>query len=141
MYFSLIHAVLSLTIFTLSAFAQSTQLNYPPPGSTVTAGSDITVQVGMGGYPENIDVVSIVIGLIPCNGGQCSPPNEFLGTVLYQGPYNPQPGNYFENYTVTVPQSFPAGEASLGVINFFLVGATYEPVFDFLNETLTVVAS
>ncbi|KIJ57619.1 hypothetical protein HYDPIDRAFT_34936 [Hydnomerulius pinastri MD-312] len=124
-----------------SAFAQSTQLTLPAPGSTLTAGSEVTVQVGMGGYPENIDVVSIVIGLMPCYGGQCYGPNEFLGSILYQGPYNPVSGNYFENYTVTVPEGFPAGEATLGVINFFMVGASYEPVFDFLNETVYVTSA
>ncbi|KAF9219889.1 hypothetical protein BS17DRAFT_371351 [Gyrodon lividus] len=130
-------AALSLALLTGSAVAQSTQLTLPAPGSTLTTGSSVTVQVGMGGYPENIDVVAIVIGLLPCYGGQCSPPNEFMGTILYQGPYNPVSG-YYENYTVTIPQSFPAGKASLNVINFFMVGASYMPVIDYLNETVYV---
>jgi hypothetical protein len=47
-----------------------------------------------------------------------------MGSILYQGPYTPQPGNYYANYTVTVPQSFIAGPASLNVINFFMVGVS-----------------
>lgn len=47
-----------------------------------------------------------------------------MGNILYQGPYTPEPGNYFANYTVTVPQSFPAGDASLNVINLFMVGVS-----------------
>ncbi|KAG8215382.1 hypothetical protein J3R82DRAFT_8981 [Butyriboletus roseoflavus] len=133
-------AALTFTFLAGSALAQGTLLTLPPPGSTLTTGSNITVQVGMGGYPENIDVVAIVIGLMPCYGGSCSSASSFMGDILYQGPYTPQPGSYFENYTVTVPPSFPPGEASLNVINLFMVGASYEPIVDYLNETVTVVA-
>ncbi|KAG6333795.1 hypothetical protein ID866_5290 [Astraeus odoratus] len=119
------------------ALAQSTQLLAPPAGTTVNPGNNFTVRVGMGGYPENIDVVSIVIGLQHCYG-TCSPPNQFMGSILYQGPYTPQSGQYYADYSVMVPEGFPTGQASLGVINFFMVGAEYEPIFDFLNETLTV---
>ena len=76
------------------------------------------------GYPENIDVVAIVIGLEPCLGGTCYPASSFMGSILYQGPYTPQPGNYYANYTVTVPEGFIAGPASLNVINFFMVGVS-----------------
>ncbi|KAF9231444.1 hypothetical protein BU15DRAFT_82396 [Melanogaster broomeanus] len=116
MYF--LEATLSLALLVGSALAQSTQLTLPAPGSTLTAGENVTVQVGMGGYPQNIDVVAIVIGLMPCYGGVCTPPNQFMGSILYQGPYNPAPGNYYQNYTVTVPPGFPVGDASLNVINF-----------------------
>ncbi|KAI9463438.1 hypothetical protein HD554DRAFT_2124169 [Boletus coccyginus] len=136
----LFNTVLSLVLLAGSALAQSTQITFPPPGSTLTAAGDTTVQVYMGGYPENIDVVAIVIGLSQCLGGECYPASSYMGSILYQGPYTPQPGNYYANYTVTVPQSFPVGEASLNVINFFMVGASYVPVVDYLNENVTVVA-
>ena len=59
---------------------------------------------------------------MPCLGGTCYPASSFMGNILYQGPYTPKPGNYYANYTVTVPQSIPAGTASLNVINLFMVG-------------------
>ncbi|KAG8215383.1 hypothetical protein J3R82DRAFT_8983 [Butyriboletus roseoflavus] len=133
-------SALSLALLAGSALAQGTLLTLPPPGSTLTAGSEFTVQVYMGGYPENIDVVAIVIGLMPCYGGSCFPASSFMGTILYQGPYTPAFGDVYANYTITVPQSFSTGEASLNVINFFMVGASYEPVVDYLNENVTVVA-
>ncbi|KAF8554259.1 hypothetical protein OG21DRAFT_1484799 [Imleria badia] len=136
----LFKTVLSLALLAGSALAQSTQLTYPPAGSTLTAGSNITVQVYMGGFPENIDVVAIVIGLAQCYGGTCYPASSYMGDILYQGPYTPQFGNYYANYTVTVPASFPAGKASLNVINLFMVGAEYEPIVDYLNENVTVIA-
>jgi len=47
-----------------------------------------------------------------------------MGSILYQGPYTPYPGTYYANYTVTVPEFFPAGKASLNAINFFMVGVS-----------------
>lgn len=41
-------AALSLALLAGSALAQSTQLTYPPPGTTLTVGSEFTVQVYMG---------------------------------------------------------------------------------------------
>ncbi|KAI9463439.1 hypothetical protein HD554DRAFT_1312720 [Boletus coccyginus] len=134
-------AALSLVLFAGSALAQSTQINFPPPGSTLVAGCDTTVQIYMGGYPQNIDVVAIVIGLSQCLGGVCSPPSSFMGSILYQGPYTPYPGTYYANYTVTVPEGFPAGMASLNAINFFMVGASYAPIVDYMNVTVTVAAA
>ncbi|KAG6377887.1 hypothetical protein JVT61DRAFT_14673 [Boletus reticuloceps] len=134
----LFKAVLSLALLTSSVLAQSTQLLYPPPGSTLTAGSSITVQVGMGGFPENIDNVALVIGLAQCYGGTCYPASSYVGNVLYQGPYTPITGQNYANYTVNVPQTF-TGNASLNVINLFLVGAEFEPIVDYLNENVTVV--
>ncbi|KAH0834196.1 hypothetical protein J3R83DRAFT_11508 [Lanmaoa asiatica] len=102
-----IKAALSLAFLAGSALAQSTQLTLPPPGSTLTAGSEILVQVGMGGYPENIDVVAIVIGLMPCYGGECFPASSFMGDILYQGPYTPPSGGYYANYTCHGSAEFP----------------------------------
>ncbi|KAF8416280.1 hypothetical protein L210DRAFT_3511863 [Boletus edulis BED1] len=134
----LFKAALSLALLASSVLAQSTQLLYPPPGSTLTGGSSITVQVGMGGFPENIDNVALVIGLAQCYGGECYPASSYVGNVLYQGVYTPITGQNYANYTVEVPQTF-TGNASLNVINLFLVGAEYEPIVDYLNENVTVV--
>ena len=41
-------AALSLALLAGSALAQSTLLQYPPAGSTLTAGCDFTVQINMG---------------------------------------------------------------------------------------------
>lgn len=85
-----------------------------------------------------------------------------MGNILYQGPYTPQQDSYYANYTVTVPESFTPGKASLNAINLFMVGvrvfalcasgrelmvyrrwvqAEYEPIVNYLNENVTVVAS
>lgn len=84
----------------------------------------LTSPGGAQGYPENIDVVAIVIGLAPCDDGECYPASTYVGDVLYQGPYTPSPGNDAENFTVGVPQGFAYGKASLNVVNLFMVGVS-----------------
>ncbi|KIM66457.1 hypothetical protein SCLCIDRAFT_110307 [Scleroderma citrinum Foug A] len=132
-----VKALVYLTTWLTLVFAQSAQLLAPPAGTTLKAGSNFTVQVEMGGYPENIDTVAIVIGLMHCTG-TCSPPSQFMGSILYQGPYTPVSGQYYANYSVAVPSGFQSGTASLNVIDFFMVGASYVPVIDYLNVTVTV---
>lgn len=47
-----------------------------------------------------------------------------MGSILFQGGYDRVSPNLYANYTVTVPEGFPAGMASLNVINFFMVGVS-----------------
>lgn len=61
---------------------------------------------------------------MPCYGGECEPPSAFMGSILFQGGYDRVSPNLYANYTVTVPEGFPAGMASLNVINFFMVGVS-----------------
>ncbi|KIJ13019.1 hypothetical protein PAXINDRAFT_117585 [Paxillus involutus ATCC 200175] len=138
MYF--LKAALSLALLAGSALAQSTQLTLPAPYSTLIPGDNVTVRVGMGGYPENIDVVAMVIGLAACYDSECFPPTDTMGTILYQGPYKPVSGQYYEDFTVTVPKTFIPGKAALNVINFFMVGASYQPNVQYLNETVFIAS-
>ncbi|KAI6013240.1 hypothetical protein EDC04DRAFT_2759441 [Pisolithus marmoratus] len=118
------------------AMAQSMQILAPPAGTKLTPGNNVTVELQVSNYPENIDIVAVVIGLQSCVS-TCDPPSEVMGTVLYQGSFAP-PGVLTANFSVAVPSSFASGAAQLGVINLFMVGAEYEPVVQFLNETVTV---
>lgn len=64
-----------------------------------------------------------------------------MGTsILYQGPYKPTPGQYYADYSVMVPSTFPAGTASLGVINLFMVGVSgRDDFFDLGDEADSLV--
>ena len=78
--------------------------------------------------------VAVAIGLFPCGGteGQdsCAAMNTtgVLGTVLYNGPYNPQYADGapslppHQNFSIQVPSTFKSGQVSLGVAHFALVG-------------------
>ncbi|KIJ16664.1 hypothetical protein PAXINDRAFT_56670, partial [Paxillus involutus ATCC 200175] len=110
-------------LFASAAFGQ-TYITAPAAGSTVTAGSEITVQVTVPDSLINFDEISVAIGLQSCPDGSCNPTDEYLGTILYQGPYTPQASgvgtNLFQNFTVTIPSSTSSGQAILGVANFYL---------------------
>ena len=63
-----------------------------------------------------------------CNGGTCFPPDQFLGRLLYNGPFTPQffdpklPSGSYENFTVTVPDFFGPGKYLLNIYDVSLVG-------------------
>ncbi|KAH7889212.1 hypothetical protein F5I97DRAFT_485612 [Phlebopus sp. FC_14] len=130
------------TALLASTAAAQTFITLPASGATVSAGSEITVQVTVVDAIINFDEISIAIGLQSCPTGACSPTSGFLGTVLYQGPYTPQPSgvgdNLYENFTVEIPASTSSGQAILGVANFFLDGQGYGPNLDVVNETLYI---
>ncbi|KAJ6461078.1 hypothetical protein C8R45DRAFT_879278 [Mycena sanguinolenta] len=132
-----------------TALAQSVQIGAPAAGTTVSAGSNITVEIDR---PDSLTAsaeVAIVIGFLPCGGfaSGCPPPSETLGTVLYNGPYDPEfsapvggvnkPPH--QNFTVTIPSSASPGPAQLGVVHVALVGLSETPLFETLNITLNVV--
>jgi len=70
----------------------------------------------------------LVIGFLPCTNvpGGCTGPEQ-LGSILYNGPYNPQvlePGKSYENLTVTIPTGIPTGAAQIAIARFFLIGVS-----------------
>lgn len=104
--------------------------------------------------------ISIVIGIQSCPTGDCLPISEGMGTVLYEGPFNPQYGlgadDPYEDFSVQVPASFATGQAQLGLAHFTLIGvryslvifdvqiwhalqAIYLPFLQLVNETVYVV--
>ena len=54
----------------------------------------------------------------------CSP--DELGTILFNGPFNPRiNGRFFsENFTVTVPSDIQKGDAQINFARFFLSGVS-----------------
>ena len=66
-----------------------------------------------------------------CFSNGCTAPEDVLGHVLYNGPYNPQFQSGEEqkpphqNFTVTVPSSLEMGPAILSVTHLTLVGVSF----------------
>ncbi|KAJ7114441.1 hypothetical protein C8R44DRAFT_592312, partial [Mycena epipterygia] len=133
--------ILSATLAT-TAFAQGILIQAPVDGTTVQAGSSITVEViqhvGLSGPVQ----VGLVIGLGDPNSAPA------IGRdILYNGPFNPQEQNtgipspptaHLQNFTVTIPASTPAGLKSLNVAQFDLIGALNNPNTETVNVTLNV---
>ncbi|KAF7377898.1 hypothetical protein MSAN_00213500 [Mycena sanguinolenta] len=138
------------TIFIAGAFAQSVDIGAPADGTTVSAGSNITVEIDKPPTLTGSTEVAIIIGFLSCSGfaSGCPPPSEILGTILYNGPYDPEfhstgggvNDRPYQNFTVTIPSSVSPGPAQLGVAHVALVGAGQYPFLETLNITLNVVS-
>jgi hypothetical protein len=132
----------AISLFASSALAQWVAIVVPTPGTTITPGSTITVQIGTNIFVENLDI-SVAIGLQSCpNGGSgCSTADSGIGDVLYMGPFDPSPGpgynGLYQNYTITIPASTPAGQANLAAADFFLLESQV-PTMAFANATITI---
>ncbi|KAJ7325455.1 hypothetical protein DFH08DRAFT_1028236 [Mycena albidolilacea] len=135
-----------LTSLTLSAalattaLAQTILIQSPLNGTAVQAGSNITVEVVQRGSLTPLVQVALAIGL----GSPNSAP-AIGGNILYNGPFDPEfentgitnlPG---QNFTVTIPESTPAGLMSLNVARFDLITEQHLPNTQTVNVTLNVV--
>ncbi|KAJ3736607.1 hypothetical protein DFJ43DRAFT_1149683 [Lentinula guzmanii] len=139
-------ALFSLAIATTSVVSQSANLGAPADMTQVAAGSDFTVMVDRPDTLTGSIEVAVVIALLSCASNPCPGPSAELGTVLYNGPFNPQfttePGTTnlppHENFTLTVPSSFTKGNAQLGVAHVYLLGASVSPELETFNTTIVV---
>ncbi|KAJ6461092.1 hypothetical protein C8R45DRAFT_842449 [Mycena sanguinolenta] len=141
-------SVLSLSAMLTTAFAQGVVIGAPADGSTVRRGSKITVEINRPDTLTGSTEIAIVIGFLFCGKSptsKCPPPSEILGTILYNGSYQPEfhSGDAkppYQNFTVSIPTSASPGKAQLGVAHFSLVGASQFPFLEIFNITLNVVS-
>ncbi|CAA7262901.1 unnamed protein product [Cyclocybe aegerita] len=129
----------------VGAAAQASFIGYPPAGSSIHPGQEITVQVVRPNSIQGSIEVGMIIGLLDCQFLPCPPPNARVGTILFNGDFAPQlheqPGMPYQNFTVTIPSAdfLPDNVAQLGVVRFHLIGAGPSPVLEFNNVTLGIV--
>ncbi|KAK7681673.1 hypothetical protein QCA50_015407 [Cerrena zonata] len=137
-----------LAALATSALAQRIAIGIPTDRQEIPAGSNFTVEVDRPNSLTGSTEVAIAIGLASCSrfpGGSCASldPSELLGTILYAGPYSPQLSNSskppHQNFTVTIPNDFPHGDASFTVSHFSLVGAGPFAFFETQNTTVQIV--
>ncbi|KAK5991442.1 hypothetical protein PT974_09724 [Cladobotryum mycophilum] len=122
--------LLPVTCLAVGAMAQGIAVGHPAPGSTLHTGKNVVVQVIRYNFIQSATEVGVAIGLVPCPNSSCPAPEGIIGDVLHTGPYNPQfhgPGQQYQNFTVQVPEGFPAGPAAINVARFFLIGAGSSP--------------
>jgi hypothetical protein len=72
--------------------------------------------------------MAVAIGFSSCASSPCHTPEEVMGTILYNGPFDPvyhessQPP--YENFTVTVPESAAKGKGQINVAHATLIGVS-----------------
>ncbi|KAJ6532058.1 hypothetical protein B0H19DRAFT_1189847 [Mycena capillaripes] len=129
-----------------TASAQTISIQVPVDGTTVHAGSSITVEVIQHSSSTDLVQVALAIGLgIPNSAPAIG------GGILYNGPFNPQvqntgiptgqgpPTAILQNFTVTIPANTPTGPMTLNVAHFDLIGAVKIPNTETVSVTLNVV--
>ncbi|CCM05439.1 uncharacterized protein FIBRA_07658 [Fibroporia radiculosa] len=144
--FSSFKSLLVLGCVAASAVAQQIAIAIPATNDTVSAGSNITVQVIKPDSLTGSTEVGIAISLKSCASypGGCAVVDisQALGDILYTGLYDPEyrSGEWypFQNFTVQVPSGFPSGQAALGVTQLALVGAGPYPYTQVTNQTINV---
>ncbi|KAG6329264.1 hypothetical protein ID866_9824 [Astraeus odoratus] len=132
----------ALLLFAAVAFAQSADIGYPPSGYTVSPGANLTVQVQRPNSLTGSEEVAVVIGFQSCGTSACISPADYMGVILYNGPFNPQYHETtlppYENFTVQIPTSASTGTGLVGVAHVTLIGAGYYPYLEVLNTTVNV---
>ncbi|KAG6902359.1 hypothetical protein C0995_001156 [Termitomyces sp. Mi166 len=146
MKFKLTFIAATISVLIFAAEAQRAAIGYPPDGTSITAGSELTVEVDRGNSLSSSTEVAVVIAVLSCPTSGCLPVGDGMGTVLYNGGYDPQyhPEAPFykpphQNFTVTIPSTIPKGKAQLGVVHLSLIGALLAPFIETLNVTLNVI--
>lgn len=72
--------------------------------------------------------MAVAIGIASCSSGGCHPADEMMGTILYNGKFDPvyhessQPP--YQNFTVEVPTSLAHGPAQINVAHATLIGVS-----------------
>ncbi|KAJ4480119.1 hypothetical protein J3R30DRAFT_2580520 [Lentinula aciculospora] len=123
----------------------------PTDGTTLTAGSEVTVMVQDAAYATPIVETSLSLGLSPCSDTSCPSPDTSMLYLLYTGGFNPQrpsspvsydPGSYaFQNFTVTIP-SEASGNYTLGALHTFWSESAlpeYFPGTDVATVTVNII--
>jgi len=134
-----------LAVATTAVVAQTADIGAPADMTEVPAGSNFTAMIERPDSLTGSTEIAVVIGLLTCPE-ECPTPAQEMGTILYNGPFDPQfttaPGTGalppHQNFTLTVPASFPKGNAQMGVAHFALVGASEFPFLETLNTTIVI---
>ncbi|KAF9524265.1 hypothetical protein CPB83DRAFT_898019 [Crepidotus variabilis] len=127
----------------VGAAAQASCIGSPAAGSNISPNQQITVQVVRPNSIQGSTEVGLAIGLLMCQQNPCPPPSGQLGSVLYTGQFSPQPmgmGQYYQNFTVTVPSYFQApNKAQLATARLHLIGAGPSPNLELNTVSLNIV--
>ncbi|KAK9234765.1 hypothetical protein V1525DRAFT_459132 [Lipomyces kononenkoae] len=139
----MLKSLFTLGLFATAVHSQTVEIGLPNKGDQLAAGSDQIVQIQRPDSLTGSDEIAVVIGIQQCPNGECTSPDASLGTVLYQGGFDPQfhgPQPPYQNFTVQIPE-YSCGPAIIGVAHMSLVGASTYPLIEFLNQTVTIVAA
>ncbi|KAJ5737259.1 uncharacterized protein N7483_002384 [Penicillium malachiteum] len=122
--------------------AQNAAIRLPVERQTVVARSDLIVQILRPNSLTNSKEMAVAIGFSFCANGSCSPASENMGTVVYNGDFNPVSHEDFlppyQNFTISVPPGCKSGKGQINVAHATLVGAELYPYIESLNQSIFI---
>lgn len=75
--------------------------------------------------------MAVAIGITSCAANGCRPSGDVLGTVLYNGLFDPVYHETslppYENFTVKVPTDLKKGKAQINIAHATLIGVSEVP--------------
>lgn len=140
----LLSVVSSVVLATLT-LAQNLIIGYPAPESNFQVGQPLTFRIDkvvsllrllpmssidtsiLKGSPNAFDA-SISIGIASCGTSGCLAPTTNIGTLLYNGQFNPVAPNSTtppsQTFAFPIPADFPTGPAQLNLVDNVIVGVS-----------------
>lgn len=136
-------SILSLGLVASTALAQSVSIGLPTAGAQLYTSTNATFQIQRPDSLTGSEEIAVVIGINKCSSGAtCIPPEDSMGTVMYNGPFNPQFHETYlppyQNFTLEIPESVATGNGIVTVAHFSLVGASTYPLIEYHNQTVTI---
>ncbi|KOS38842.1 hypothetical protein ACN38_g10324 [Penicillium nordicum] len=133
----------SMFLFVTAAIAQRATIGLPAENQKINSGKEVIIQVQRPNSLSSSKEMGVAIGLSSCESSPCRDADEVLGTILYNGPFNPvnHESNLppYENLTVTVPASATLGKSQINIAHAALIGAGPSAFLESLNRTVFVV--
>lgn len=122
--------LISLTILVGVALAQTAQIGLPSAGQRLSKGSDVVIQVQRPNTITGSTEMAVAIGISSCATQACIPSDEYMGIILYNGPFKPEYHESalppYQNFTVKVPSDLTAGNAQINVAHATLIGVSHD---------------
>ncbi|KAF8349209.1 hypothetical protein F5887DRAFT_482800 [Amanita rubescens] len=119
--------IISSIVLATSVLAQNLVIGYPAAGSNFQVGKPLTIRIDKVGSPQAFDA-SISIGIASCGTSGCLAPTTNMGTLLYNGAFNPVARNAktppSQTFALQIPANFPTGPAQLNLVDNVIVGAS-----------------
>ncbi|KAJ9492555.1 hypothetical protein VN97_g664 [Penicillium thymicola] len=133
----------SMVLFVTAAIAQRATIGLPAENQKINSGKEVIIQVQRPNSLSSSKEMGVAIGLSSCASSPCRDADEVLGTILYNGPFNPvyHESNLppYENLTVTVPASATLGKSQINIAHAALIGAGPSAFLESLNRTVYIV--
>ncbi|KAF5361140.1 hypothetical protein D9758_009035 [Tetrapyrgos nigripes] len=142
-----ITSAFSTLILVAGVLGQSAYIETPTKGNSVTAGTSLVIDVVRPNTISSSVEIGIAIGIASCAASRCYSAAETLGTLLYNGIFNPQydakpfeTGQYqpHQEITVQIPEDFTKGDAQINFAHFFLLGASLSPTVETSSVSVEV---